>query len=203
MVASLPLIYVIRHGQTDWNAQARFQGGRNIPLNATGQNQATHNGLNLKLILAENTAVFDYVASPLVRARETMERIRASMNLPISDFRVDDRLIEVSFGDWEGHTLEELQSTVANRVADRALDKWNFLPPGDQAESYEIMSWRISAWLNEVTQPTVCVCHGGVIRALFKIIAGIDGHAAADLATPQDQILKIEGDQIEWIASPI
>ncbi len=203
MNASSPLIYVVRHGQTDWNAEARFQGGRNIPLNATGQDQATHNGLVLKSILNQHTTDFDFVSSPLMRARETMERIRTGLDMPASDYRVDERLIEVSFGDWEGHTLEELERDVPNRVADRAVDKWNFLPPGDNAESYEIMSWRISAWLNEVACPSVCVCHGGVIRALFRIIAGIDGQVAADLPTPQDQILKIEGNKIGWITSPI
>ena len=48
MVASKPLIYVIRHGETDWNLEARLQGTQDIPLNATGRRQASHNGENLK-----------------------------------------------------------------------------------------------------------------------------------------------------------
>lgn len=197
-----PLIYVIRHGQTDWNVEGRFQGSRDIPINATGRGQADDNGQALKNILKENAVAFDYVASPLGRARETMERIRAAMSLPATDYRTDDRLIEVSFGDWEGHTLSELEAldTASDmRTQERKDSKWDFQPPGDNAESYEILTWRIAAWLESVKQPTVCVCHGGVVRSLFHLVGGLDGSEAAEIATPQDRILKIEDGTIEWM----
>tara|TARA_R110000751_G_scaffold10055_2_gene37345 strand:- start:181557 stop:182162 length:606 start_codon:yes stop_codon:yes gene_type:complete len=199
MVASKPLIYVIRHGETDWNLEARLQGTQDIPLNATGRRQASYNGQNLKDILGKDVSKFDFVASPMKRTRETMELVRKSMSLEAGDYRLDDRLIEVSFGDWEGHTLDELAVHVPDRVKQRSNDKWNFIPPGENAESYEILAWRIGAWLKDVTSPTVCVSHGGVIRTLFHLIAGTPGNEAADLPTPQDRILKIEGDSIQWI----
>lgn len=201
MIADVPLLYVIRHGQTDWNAQARFQGTQDIPINETGRGQADRNGRVLAALLGNDPAGFDYVSSPLGRSRETMQRIRSAIGLPEMHFRIDDRLTEVSFGDWEGHTLEELaclDEGWRRRIDDRVRDKWNFQPPGDRAESYEILTWRVAAWLGAVNRPTVCVSHGGVIRCLFHLIAGMDGDLAAELPTHQDRILKIEGGSIEW-----
>jgi probable phosphoglycerate mutase len=186
------LIYVIRHGQTDWNAERRLQGQKDIPLNAIGREQARQNGIDLAEILKIEAVSFDFVASPLGRTRATMEIMRAAMNLPARDYHTDPRLVEVSFGDWEGHTVKELKATVRDRITERNLNKWDFIPPGDDAESYEIMSWRVASWLNSVEQPTVCVTHGGVIRSLFRTIAEVPKNEAAEGEIPQDRILKIE-----------
>jgi probable phosphoglycerate mutase len=186
------LIYVIRHGQTDWNAERRLQGQKDIPLNAIGREQARRNGIDLAEILKVEAIPFDFVASPMGRTRATMEIMRAAMNLPAQDYRTDERLVEVSFGDWEGHTVKELKATVRDRVIERNRNKWDFIPPGDDAESYEIMSWRVASWLNSVERPTVCVTHGGVIRSLFRTIADLPKRDAAEGEIPQDRILKIE-----------
>lgn len=186
------LIYVIRHGQTDWNAERRLQGQKDIPLNAIGREQARQNGIDLAEILKIEAIPFDFVASPLGRTRATMEIMRAAMDLPSEDYRTDERLVEVSFGDWEGHTVKELKATVRDRITERNLNKWDFIPPGEDAESYEIMSWRVASWLNSVERPTVCVTHGGVIRSLFRTIADVPKHEAAEGEIPQDRILKIE-----------
>jgi len=193
------LIYVIRHGQTDWNAESRLQGQKDIPLNDTGRQQATGNGMALAAILGGDAAQFDFVASPLGRTRETMERLRRAMGLDPTLYRTDDRLKEVSFGDWEGFTLPELKRSVPERIAERRKVKWDFIPPGADAESYEILSWRIAAWLKDVNRPTVCVSHGGVIRALFKLFGEMDEDEAASAAIPQDRLLRIAGNTIGWI----
>ena len=193
------LIYMIRHGQTDWNAQIRLQGQKDIPLNDTGRRQASGNGRALLAILGKDAGNFDFVASPLHRTRETMELAREAMGLPRSGYRTDDRLKEVSFGDWEGYTLAELEREMPERVAERELSKWDFIPPGPDAESYEILSWRVGAWLSSVSAPTICVSHGGVIRTLFKLCGAMDAEEAALGAIPQDRILKIENGSIGWL----
>jgi broad specificity phosphatase PhoE len=192
-------IYMIRHGQTDWNAQIRMQGQKDIPLNDTGRRQASGNGQALLAILGSDAEKFDFVASPLHRTRETMELIREAMGLARSGYRMDDRLKEVSFGDWEGYTMAELEREMPERVAERELSKWDFIPPGPDAESYEILSWRVGAWLSSVSGPTVCVSHGGVIRTLFKLCGAMDAEEAALGAIPQDRILKIENGTIGWL----
>ncbi|NRP71367.1 Glucosyl-3-phosphoglycerate phosphatase [Ensifer psoraleae] len=193
------LIYMVRHGQTDWNAESRLQGQKDIPLNDTGRRQATENGLALREILGPEANGFDFVASPLGRTRETMERLRYAMGLDPASYRIDDRLREVSFGDWEGYTLPELKRQVPQRIAERRVAKWDFIPPGQYAESYEILSWRVGAWLNDVTQPTVCVSHGGVIRALFKLLGEMSADEAATSAIPQDRLLRIADGAIGWV----
>ena len=186
------LIYVIRHGQTDWNAQRRLQGQKDIPMNATGLEQARQNGITLQGILGDRIDEFDFVASPLGRTRATMEIIRTAMGLPPLAYRTDPRLVEISFGDWEGSTLKELKATQRARVQERNASKWDFIPPGDDAESYEILSWRTGSWLNSVDRPTVCVTHGGVIRTLFKLMADLPKSTAAEGEIPQDRIVRIE-----------
>jgi broad specificity phosphatase PhoE len=197
------LVYVIRHGQTDWNAEHRLQGQKDIPLNDLGRSQAAGNGQLLKAILGEKIQTYDFVASPLSRTRETMEIMRREMGLDPKDYRLDPRLVEVSFGDWEGFTIPEVEAQFPERLADRRQYKWNFIPPGDSAESYEILSWRIAAWISSITQPTVCVCHGGVIRALFRLIADMDDSEAADCQIPQDQLLRVDLNErrIEWLVT--
>ncbi len=194
-------IYVIRHGQTDWNADGRMQGQRDIPLNSLGRAQANGNGVALKALLGSSATAFDYVASPLSRTRETMQRVRGAMGLDPRGYTTDERLLEVCFGDWEGYTLEELARRFPERVAEREHSKWDFIPPGAEAESYEILSWRVASWLSSVTRPTVCVCHGGVIRSLFRIVAGRGTEESAMTETPQDRILSLDPTQgrIGWV----
>jgi probable phosphoglycerate mutase len=193
------LIYVIRHGQTDWNAERRLQGQKDIPINAIGREQARQNGIALAAILKGKDGEFDFVASPLGRTRETMEIMRSAMGLPPKDYRTDERLVEVSFGDWEGYTLKQLRASQAERVSERNINKWDFIPPGEDAESYEIMSWRTGAWLNSVDRPTVCVTHGGVIRALLRMVEKLPKAEAARVDTPQDRILRLSGGRLEWL----
>lgn len=194
------LVYMIRHGQTDWNAEGRLQGQKDIPLNDVGRQQASNNGKALKALLGAAASDFDYVASPLGRTRETMELVRAAMGFDPLAYRTDERLVEVSFGDWEGFTISELKQTVRDRVKERSRSKWDFIPPGEDAESYEILSWRVASWFNNIEKPTVCVSHGGVFRALFKF----SGMTVADAAfTPihQDRILRIDNSGATWLQS--
>ena len=192
---------MIRHGQTDWNAEARLQGQKDIPLNALGREQARGNGRALAALLGDTAGAYDFVSSPLSRARETMELARAAMGLPPQDYRIEERLREVSFGDWEGSTLKELKRVTPERVAARRAAKWDFIPPGDDAESYEILCWRIGSWLASVDRPTVCVCHGGVIRAVFRLIGEMPKDEAAEIGIPQDRVLHIDtaARRVEWL----
>jgi probable phosphoglycerate mutase len=194
------LHYVIRHGQTDWNAEGRLQGQKDIPLNDFGRQQATGNGLKLRELAGEGTG-FSFIASPLSRTRETMERIRTAMDLDPKDYLTDDRLRELSFGDWEGHTTKEVKQFAPEKLRERNLGKWGFIPPGPTAESYEILSWRVGAWFNSLSGPTISVSHGGVIRSLFRLIGNMPEDEAASISIPQDHILRIDSEtrEIGWL----
>jgi len=163
---SPPPLYYIRHGETDWNRDSRLQGQRDIPMNANGRAQARACGEILRDLIARDHATgLDFVSSPLGRARETMEILRTTLGVEPHSYRVDERLTEVSFGDWEGLTLDELRQHSPGAVAARERDKWGFAPPG--AESYEVMSRRVRDWYDTLQRDTVAVAHGGVLRGLI------------------------------------
>jgi probable phosphoglycerate mutase len=174
-------LYYLRHGETDWNVEGRLQGGRDIPLNALGRKQAMHCGEVLRDLFAResiNATNLDFICSPLGRARETMELARTELGLPPKDYRIDERLTEVTFGEWEGYTLAELRNRDPQRTAAREHDKWRFIAPG--GESYEQMSWRMRDWYESLTRDAVVTAHGGTARGLMAHL-GVAKPAAAPL----------------------
>ncbi len=195
--STLPLIWFCRHGETAWNAEARVQGQFDTDLNETGKGQADANGIKLKALIPD-PAGFDFIASPLRRTRETMERIRTGMGLPKGAYLLDDRLMEVHFGDWQGFTLAEISMVHPEMLEARHRDKWNFIPPGADAENYDVLARRFAGWLETVKVPTVCVTHGGVVRSLVHLIEGLEREKASRLAVPQDQVLRLEGGKLDW-----
>lgn len=192
------IIYFSRHGETDWNVSQRIQGQLDIDINAHGQKQAERNGDKLKSLIGDG-AGYDFVASPLRRTRETMEIIRVRMGIDPYAFRIDPQLMEVNFGDWQGYMMEDIAGERQDLIDARARDKWNFVPPGEGAESYMILAGRMKRWLAGVNQPTVCVTHGGCIRTLFYLFEKMDGHDAANLSIPQDRLLRLDGGKLTWI----
>lgn len=193
-----PLLYFVRHGQTDWNAEHRLQGQSDIDLNAIGRIQAGANGRRLAELI-DRPSTFDFVSSPMRRARDTMEIARAQMGLDPKAYRLDDRLVEVNFGAWQGFTYAELEKRNPDFAEVRERDKWHILPPGAGAESYAMLEARVRPWLAALERPTVCVAHGGVARVVCKATAKLDGDEAAHLDIPQDRILRVENGQLEWI----
>jgi len=192
------LAYFIRHGQTDWNAENRLQGQADTDLNALGRSQASENGRKLAGLIADPGG-FDFVASPMKRTRETMELLRAAMGLDPAAYRTDPRLVEVNFGDWQGFTYAELEAVRPGISHERSLDKWDYLPSGEGAESYQMLYERIRPWFEALSRDTVCVTHGGVIRALFRLIERLPKEEAASLDTPQDRLLRLSGGRLEWV----
>ena len=108
----MPTIYYIRHGETEWNALGRLQGTQDIPLNDLGRRQAASAGAILAGLFARDgrsEASLEFVASPLIRARSTMELVRGSLSLPPVPYAIDARLREIGYGQWEGATLAQMQ----------------------------------------------------------------------------------------------
>jgi broad specificity phosphatase PhoE len=176
------LLYYVRHGLTDWNIAGRLQGHRDIPLNQAGRAQAARCGRILRDLLARaaRPAVhFDYVSSPLSRACETMEIMRAGLGLAPAGYGIDARLTEISFGEWEGLTYAEVMQREPDVVAKREADKWEFLPPG--GENYRALALRVGAWHASLARDTVVCAHGGTGRALVALL----GIAPLDQAVHQ------------------
>ena len=188
-----PLLYYIRHGETDWNVEARLQGQRDIPINARGREQARRSGEILRDLLARDAidpAQLDFVSSPLGRARETMELARTAAGLDPGAYRQDARLAEISFGRWEGFTIAELRARWPDAVAERERDKWGFTPP--EAESYATMSIRIREWYDALTRDTVAVAHGGTLRGLVVQLGIASAQEAPFLDIAQGVVYVIQ-----------
>lgn len=197
MAAARPVLYYIRHGETDWNVAGRLQGRHDVPLNARGRAQASRCGQILRDLFVQqgrDPAVVDYLSSPLARARQSMELARAAMGLPADDYRVEPALSEISFGDWEGFTIAQLHGHDPQRIAAREHDKWHFQPPG--GESYEMVAARVGAWYAELMRDAVVAAHGGTARGLMAWL-GIAKPAAAPLIDIAQGVLYVfEGEQL-------
>src|SRR5262249_50732887 len=124
----------------------------------------------------KSLADYGYVASPLQRARQTAEIMRAALGLAQDDYRVDPRLREIGFGEWEGLTFREVRSRDPQALAARERDKWAFVPPG--GESYAQVALRMREWYDALPGDTVVVAHGGTARALIGVL-GITPRAQA------------------------
>ena len=199
---AFPHLFLCRHGQTDWNADERLQGQEDVALNDLGRDQARRNGRTLGERLGEGAAAFRFLASPMARTRETMAIIRAELRLDPAGFETDARLIELNFGDWQGQTLAEVALHDPAAVEERERRKWDFVPPGDKAESYELLARRVAPAFEDLKRdgrPTILVAHGGVVRSFFKLHLGMTPRDAAHLSTPQDLILEIRGNASAWI----
>jgi broad specificity phosphatase PhoE len=185
----MPTIYYVRHGETEWNAEGKLQGAQDIPLNDLGRQQAANAGGILAGLFARdgrNEQSFPFVASPLGRARSTMELVRDALKLPPHDYSVDDRLREIGYGHWEGSTLAQMQAADPELFARRQADKWTVAPP--DGESYAQVQARVRDWYDGLEADTVAVAHGGTARALMVALGIETPESAADLTIEQGAV---------------
>jgi broad specificity phosphatase PhoE len=152
---------MLRHGPTAWTAERRLQGRTDMALSAGGRATV------LSWRLPRQTAGFAWVTSPLARARET------AALLDHGDAPADARLVEMSFGDWEGRRLADLRAELGaamEALEGRGLD---FRAPG--GESPRDVQQRLAPFLLEVGRgrgDLVAVAHKSVIRSLYALATG-------------------------------
>jgi broad specificity phosphatase PhoE len=161
-------LILVRHGETDWNRDRRWQGHADAPLNDLGREQAR--------TLADELAGEDVAAvyaSDLSRARETAEIVAARLGREVA---VDARLREVHVGSWSGLTMAEIEARYPDDVARwRGGDADHAFGDG---ETYASMGERVVAALEEIAarhagEQVVVVLHGGPIRSVLAHAAGI------------------------------
>ena len=189
----MPNIYYIRHGETEWNALGRLQGVQDIPLNELGRKQSGQAGHILADLFArdgQNAPSIGFVASPLGRARTTMELVRDAIKLPPAGYSVDGRLREIGYGQWEGLTLGEMKLNDAATFARRDVDKWGVAAPS--GESYASVTLRMRDWLDSLVTDTVAVAHGGTMRALMVVLG---------VATPLEVVEMPIGQGVVYVFS--
>jgi broad specificity phosphatase PhoE len=160
-------LLLVRHGETDWNRDGRWQGGSDTRLNDLGREQARA----LAEQLDGDIAVI--YSSDLARAHETAEIVAARLGLEV---RVDPRLRERGFGSWEGLTMPEIEERFVEahrcwRAGEGA--------GADDAETFEDFSARVKDFLADVLrlhpdEEVLVISHGGSIRVIHALAAGLD-----------------------------
>ena len=148
---------LVRHGDTAWSAEGRIQGRSDIPLSEEGRAALRH------VRIPEGMRV---VCSPLRRCVETAEFLT---NSPVTR---EPRLIEMSWGKWEGRRLSDLRDELGDAMQANEARGWDFRPEGGETPR-EVLA-RVRSWLMEIKEPTLAVTHRGVIRALFAEASGWD-----------------------------
>jgi len=153
-------LVLIRHGQTDWNVEERFQGQIDVAMNAVGRRQAA----NLKSYLGG--ALFDRVySSPLARGLETAQLIIGD-----SPIIPDQRLSEIHHGFWQGRTKKE----ICRRWPDQ-LKRWQEQPhfTPRNAEPRQRVRLRVEDFLRSMQGTNIlCVSHGVIIQTFVSVLLG-------------------------------
>ena len=154
--------YLNRHGETDWNKAGRYQGRTNIDLNAEGREQARLLGERFRFLPLDALYV-----SPLNRAVETANEVARTTGItPVTD----EHFIEINFGEWEGHTIEELSEKFGSAYTDFFKDPFDHPVPGEgsfqNAMDRAIEGFNILAERHQ-GQNVAIISHGGLLRVML------------------------------------
>lgn len=154
---------MIRHGPTEWTADKRLQGRTDIPLSKTGTDMVK------KWQVPADVMSRHWICSPLVRTQQTAELLFGQMA------EVEPRIIEMNYGEWEGHRLPDLRATLGQDIAENEARGLDFRPPG--GESPRDVQQRLLPWLGDIGaggRAVTVVAHHGIIRALYSLATGWD-----------------------------
>lgn len=162
-------IYLVRHGETEWNALMKFQGHSDVPLSEKGREQAAQIG---KRLASEN--IQGFYSSDLARAFETASLISSHHGMDIET--VPD-LRELHFGHWEGLTSQEIKESFTEKVKKWWDDPLSTRIPGGETLA-EMVERNVRAIKNIVEtnsgKNVVVVSHGGSIRSIVATVLGMD-----------------------------
>jgi probable phosphoglycerate mutase len=190
------VIYLVRHGQTEWNVERRMQGRRESPLTPLGERQAGAMAKLLTgLVAADSPSSWRLVSSPLGRARQTAAFVAASLGVAVE---IDERLAEIAFGEWEGRLREEVAPQHPELFA---TPEWLFSPPG--GETYEDVRARVVGFLEDLppepARRVIAVSHGVTGRVLRGVYAGLSRADTLMQDVPQDAVFRLLGGEIARI----
>ncbi|HYH13461.1 MAG TPA: histidine phosphatase family protein [Thermomicrobiales bacterium] len=184
------ILTLVRHGETDWNAQRRMQGRTDIPLNERGRQQA-----ELVARRLEGTSWDGIVSSPLIRVMDVSRAIARAIGYPEDAIVQRDDLVERSFGEAEGMTLAE------------RTERFGLDGPIPGIETYDELDRRVMNALREIEAQyragrVLVVAHGGVINAALEQLAGEEhGHGKSFIANVSLTTIRVHQD--EWVVDMI
>ncbi|EJC1074702.1 histidine phosphatase family protein [Vibrio parahaemolyticus] len=184
-------IFVLRHGETEFNADKKLQGHCNSSLTSKGSDQARRVGTTLKQYV-ENRP-FRVYSSTLGRALQTSQIVCEELNYSYENLNKESRLKEFSLGEWEQRTIPSLEQEIPNLLAQ---NDWYLHAPN--CETYESVRERLSSWLSDVVhdEDIVVVSHGLTGIVLRGLLLGMDYTQVWQQDLPQDAFFIIEDGRI-------
>lgn len=159
----MPDLWVMRHGETEWNVAGRLQGRSDSALTARGRAQAARQA---QLIAAIDASRF---SSPQGRARDSARIVFAGQ-----PFATDPRLAEICIGDWTGRSAAELRAEAPDAFTGPRLNWYDQAPGG---ERFAGLRARVRAFLAELGEPAIIVTHGITLRMIRAELTGEDIHS--------------------------
>ncbi len=186
-MADFRTLYLVRHGQTEWNASGRMQGRLDSPLTALGRQQADAHGRTLKAL----GGVDAVVASPLGRTRKTAALVNAHLSAPL---RYDDALMERDCGEWSGLTAEEIAARYPDSWRARGEDPFHHRPP--QGENLEDMGARVRDCLVDLlggsARRVALVTHGIMSRVIIRHVLDLTPELVVAVRHPNELFYRLE-----------
>lgn len=193
-----PRIVLLRHGETQWNRKSRYQGQHDSPLGLTGIQQIRAVAHTVRPHLG-NLEDYHLWSSPLPRTRQSISILSEELGLSYDDVSFDDRLMERSYGRWEGLTIDEIATTYPQDVEAQQADRWNFAIPG--GESFAQVALRLQDWLDTLPtdKPVIVMAHGGSGRVLRGLCIGLTPQQIFASDEPQTTAFLIENETCQTL----
>ena len=189
----MSVLYLVRHGQSDWNRIGRIQGRRESPLTGLGREQATALGRLLRTVLPDPG--IDIVASPLERAFETATIIAGELGRAAGDVRADERIIDFDIGVLSGYPgWDAVAADYPELARLRLRDPIHFQPPGGESGA-DVLA-RAKAFLaarQAADRDTLVVCHGVINKFIRAAARGITGGDIIALGEDQEVVYRLDG----------
>lgn len=162
-------LWLVRHGQTDWNVEGRYQGQADMPLNSTGLEQVKRTAQKLEKIRFDSL-----FSSDLLRTRQTAEALSCRLGLEVN---LDKRLREINLGEWQGQLFTDIREKYPDEIAARRADPEKSRPPG--GETVLELAARVWQAINEIAGlypggRVVVVSHGLALAAVIAHSKGSD-----------------------------
>ncbi|MBI1250795.1 MAG: histidine phosphatase family protein [Alphaproteobacteria bacterium] len=188
-------LFLVRHGETEWNSAGRYQGAKDSPLTARGRAQAQSAGKALAAWIKPETPVRAYV-SPLGRARETASLIAQHAPLTI---HIEPRIAEVSLGCWDGLSMDEIDAEYPNALTGAGPHDWYFRSP--DGETFDTALARVSDWLHAARTPAIVITHGLTSRLIRGAYEKLSASKMLLLPVPQNGFYQLANGRSEFIES--
>ena len=190
-----PPIFVLRHGETQWNTELRLQGTLDSPLTERGLLQARAMGEALARALRRETiepGQLLWFASPLGRTQQTAAAIAEAAGVPDAPWQADHRLAELRYGEWEGLQVREIEVLTPGAMARWRSDPLVFTPPG--GETHLELRQRTAQFLEDalaLDRALVIVGHGVAGAMLRGLYLGLTPAEIFVLEKPQDAFFRL------------